>query len=183
MTFNRNQSFRFSKAVAVSAFVTLTAAPISVVGVNGALAQSQAPAAASERKPDLVVNFDQSTLLQLSRPADLVIVGNPSIADVAIQSGNLLVVTGKSFGITNIIVLDAEKKVIQDQRLLVRRDDEKVLNLTRGKDRQTYNCTGGQCNPSMTVGDDPAFFTTVKELTLGKNATSDKSGEQGSTNN
>jgi Flp pilus assembly secretin CpaC len=162
--------------------IAMTAALMTFNGAAAVQAQAPAPAAAESRQ-DLVVNFDQSTLLQLSRPADLVIVGNPSIADVAIQSGNLLVITGKSFGITNIIALDAEKKVIQDQRLLVRRDDQKVLNLTRGKDRQTYNCTGGQCNPSMTVGDDPVYFNAVKESTVGKATTSDKSGDQGANNN
>jgi Pilus formation protein N terminal region len=182
MTFNCIQSTRFSKATAISALMALSAISAALGGVTEAIAQSTPPAAV-ERKTDLIVNFDQSTLLQLSRAADLVIVGNPAIADVAIQSGNLLVVTGKSFGITNIIVLDAEKKVIQDQRLLVRRDDEKVVSVTRGKDRQTFNCAGGQCNPSMTVGDDPVFFNAVKEMTVGKSSTSDKSGDPGSTNN
>lgn len=181
MTFYTIQSFGFSRATAISAIAALAAASFTIGGATEAAAQ--APVPATERKADLVVNFDQSTLLQLSRPADLVIVGNPSIADVAIQSGNLLVVTGKSFGVTNIIVLDAEKKVIQDQRLLVRRDDDKVLNLTRGKDRQTYNCTGGQCNPSMTVGDDPLFFGVVKDMTASKSNTSDKSSDAGAGNN
>ena len=46
------------------------------------------------------------------------------VADVNIQGGNLLVVTGKAFGITNIIALDAQRNVIQDQRVLVERDDQ-----------------------------------------------------------
>ena len=182
MTFNSIQTFGFS----MGRTTKVTALSVLLLLANATGAAAQAPAqmpAATERKADLVVNFDQSTLLQLSRPADLVIVGNPSIADVAIQSGNLLVVTGKSFGVTNIIVLDAEKKVIQDQRLLVRRDEDKVLNLTRGKDRQTFNCTTGQCNPSMTVGDDPLFFGVVKEMTSGKSTTSDKSSDAGAGNN
>src|SRR5581483_2763315 len=95
-----------------------------------------APAAAD----DLIVKYDQSQLLRLPRPAAEIIIGNPAIADVAVQSGNLLVVTGKSFGITNIIALDADRNVIQDQRVLVRRDDAKVVNLQRGTDRQSYNC-------------------------------------------
>jgi Flp pilus assembly secretin CpaC len=176
---NRTALKRAIYPVALS-ILALSAVPAVTVS---ALAQAPASVDAPAGRTDLVVNFDQSTLLQLSRPADLVIVGNPSIADVAIQSGNLLVVTGKSFGITNIIVLDAERKVIQDQRLLVRRDEEKVLNLLRGKDRQTYNCAGGQCNPTMTVGDDPAFFNQVKELTTGKASSADNSGDTGAGNN
>jgi hypothetical protein len=37
-----------------------------------------------------------------------------------------LVATGKGFGLTHIIALAAEHTVIQDQRVLVRRDDAKV---------------------------------------------------------
>jgi Flp pilus assembly secretin CpaC len=90
---------------------------------------------------DLIVKYDQSRLLRLPPPACEIIIGNPAVAGIAIQSGTLLVVTGKSFGITNIIALDAERNVIQVQRVLVRRDDAKVVNLQRGSERQTFNCT------------------------------------------
>ena len=76
------------------------------------------------------------------------------------QSGNLLVITGKTFGITNIIALDADRNVIQDQRVLVKRDEVKVVNLQRGTQRQSYNCTP-QCNPSITIGDEPKYFDAV----------------------
>jgi Flp pilus assembly secretin CpaC len=122
-----------------------------------------APAAAD----DLIVKYDQSQLLRLPRPAAEIIIGNPAIADVAVQSGNLLVVTGKSFGITNIIALDADRNVIQDQRVLVRRDDAKVVNLQRGTDRQSYNCTP-QCNPSIVIGDEQKFFDSIRNASQTK---------------
>jgi hypothetical protein len=89
-----------------------------------------------------------------------VIIGNPSIADVTIQGGNLLVVTGKAFGITNIIALDAHRNVIQDQRVLVERDDQRMVVLYRGAVRQSYSCTPS-CSPTMTIGDEKEFFETV----------------------
>ena len=101
-----------------------------------------------------------------------IIVGNPSIADVAIQSGNILVITGKSFGITNIIALDAERNVIQDQRVSVRRDEAGVVNLHKGIARQTYACLP-QCNPTITVGDDAAYMSTVLRLSKEKMAFSE----------
>ena len=96
---------------------------------------------------DIIVTYDQSQLLSLPRPAAEIIIGNPVIADVSVQSGNLLVITGKSFGITNMIALDAKRQVIFERRILVKRDDVRVVNLQRGdKGRQTFNCTP-QCNP------------------------------------
>ena len=46
-------------------------------------------------------------------------VGNPSIADVSVQSGKVLVVTGKSYGETNLIVMDADGKVVANRKLIV----------------------------------------------------------------
>lgn len=106
---------------------------------------------------DLIVKFDQSKIIKLPRPVAEIIIGNPMIADVAIQSNNLLVVTGKSFGLTNLIALDADRNVIVDQRVMVQRDSNRLLYLTKAGKRETYNCTP-QCNPTIMVGDDPAFF-------------------------
>jgi hypothetical protein len=132
---------------------------------------------------DLVVRYDQSQLLRLPRPASEVIVGNPSIADVALQDGNLLIVTGKTFGITNIIALDAAKNVIQDQRVLVERDDRRVVNLHKGSTRFTYACTPN-CEPTLTIGDDKDFFSSVQtansQKTKFSEGASDSSGSANS---
>jgi hypothetical protein len=106
---------------------------------------------------ELIVKFDQSQIIKLPRPVTEIIIGNPMIADVAIQASNLLVVTGKSFGLTNLIALDADRNVIIDQRVMVQRDNNRLLFLSKGGKRETYNCTP-QCNPTITVGDDTAFF-------------------------
>ncbi len=112
------------------------------------------------RAEDLIVNYDQSQLLRLPRSAVELIVGNPSIADVTIQDGRLLVITGKSFGITNLIALDAQRVVIEEHRILVTRDERKIVNLFKGGRRETYNCIA-QCNPSITVGDDGPYFEVI----------------------
>lgn len=111
---------------------------------------------------DLMVRYDQSQLIRLPRPATEVIIGNPSIADVTIQGGNLLVVTGKTFGITNIIALDAQRNVIQDQRVIVERDEKRMVSLYKGAVRETYTCTP-TCSPTITIGDETDFFETISK--------------------
>lgn len=134
-------------------------------------------AAGTAKSADLVVAYDQSQLLRLPRAVSSVIIGNPSIADVAIQGGNLLVVTGKTFGVTNIIALDAERNIIQDQRIVVQRDDVRTVNLTKGGLRQSYSCTPN-CSPTLTIGDDTAYFDTISKHA----ATKTKFSENGSGN-
>ena len=70
---------------------------------------------------------------------------------MTLQDGNLLIVTGKTFGITNVIALDAAHNVIQDQRIMVERDDRKIVNLHKGSTRFTYACTPN-CEPTLTIG-------------------------------
>lgn len=151
------------------------AAKFAGITLSAAIALA-APRAFAE---DLVVKFDQSQLLQLPRPASEVIIGNPSIADVAIQAGNLLVVTGKSFGITNIIALDAERKVIQDQRVLVRRDEVRVVNVYKSTDRWSYNCVP-QCNPTLMPGDSDKHFETTLQHSQKKNSYSEGAADKAS---
>lgn len=112
---------------------------------------------------ELIVKFDQSQIIKLPRPIAEIIIGNPMIADVAIQSSNMLVVTGKSFGLTNLIALDADRNIIVDQRVMVQRDNARLLFLTKAGKRETYNCSP-QCNPTITVGDDTGFFDQTARL-------------------
>jgi len=157
--FAQSRSLRGAAAVAMLAVVVAVAA---------------GPAKATD---DLIVKYDQSQLLRLPRPAAEIIIGNPAIADISVQSGNLLVITGKTFGITNIIALDADRNVIQDQRVLVKRDEVKVVNLHRGAQRQSYNCTP-QCNPSITVGDEQKYFEAIRSASQNKVGFSEGSGDK-----
>ena len=156
--FAQSRSLRGAAAVAMLATVVTVAS---------------GPAKATD---DLIVKYDQSQLLRLPRPAAEIIIGNPAIADISVQSGNLLVITGKTFGITNIIALDADRNVIQDQRVLVKRDEVKVVNLHRGAQRQSYNCTP-QCNPSITVGDEQAYFDTIQKASQAKIGFSERAAD------
>jgi Flp pilus assembly secretin CpaC len=153
-----------SKYVACVAALAMTALFVSA---------GAEPADASE---DLIVKYDQSELLPLPKPAAQIIVGNPAIADITVKSDKMLVITGKTFGITNIIILDSQDKVIMSQRVLVRRDEAKVVNLQRGTSRQSYNCTP-QCNPSITVGDDTNYFNLISSASQNKMGMSERAAD------
>ena len=73
--------------------------------------------------------------------------GNPSIADVSVQSGKVLVVTGKSFGETNLIVLDGDDKTIVSKRLIVSEPRTGLVTVYHGIARQTVHCSP-HCTPA-----------------------------------
>src|SRR5690606_18686027 len=64
-----------------------------------------APAAAVAGEP-ISVKVNMARILRINSPAATVIIGNPGVADVTIQDPQTLVLTGKSYGQTNLIVLD-----------------------------------------------------------------------------
>lgn len=148
------------------------------IALGGLLAAINATAVVAE---DLVVRYDQSQLLRLPRPVSEVIVGNSSIVEVTVQGGNLLVVTGKTFGATNIIALDADRNIIQDQRVQVERDRHNVVLLHRGSQLHSYSCVPN-CAPMLAIGDDAKFFDQIqkqnKEKTKFSEGATDKDANQ-----
>ena len=132
----------------------------------------------SARADDLVVRYDQATLLRLPRAVSEVIVGNPSVADVSIQGSNMLVVTGKTFGITNVIALDAARNIIQDQRVIVQRDDTSVVNLYRAGGRYSYSCSPA-CASTFTIGDNSDYFDAIAKHSATKTRFSNGATDSG----
>nr|WP_245411730.1 pilus assembly protein N-terminal domain-containing protein [Phyllobacterium leguminum] len=103
------------------------------------VAVSFAGAAFAEEDINLVTN--QARVLRLARPADTVVIGNPEIADAVVQDSKTVVLTGKGFGVTNIVVMDAEGRAILDDRVVVSRDDTKTTRVYRRADVQMLSCT------------------------------------------
>lgn len=103
-----------------------------------ALLIAVAPAGASE---GIKVETNQARIVKLPKPADTIVVGNPEIADVAVQDENTLVLTGKGFGVTNLVVLAADGATIVDQQVTVSRQNASTLRVYRRADVQTLSCT------------------------------------------
>lgn len=91
---------------------------------------------------DVTVEVDHARAIRLSAPASAVIVGNPLIADVTPHDDGLFLVTGKSFGETNVIALDADGQQIYEANIRVVAASADRLTLFRGLGRESYACYG-----------------------------------------
>ena len=132
--------------------------------LTGALWLGCAPAALAT-SDDVNVTIDEAAIVKLVRPAAEIIVGNPSIADVAVQSGKILVVTGKSFGRTNLIVIDGDGKEIINKMLSVQEPRSGLVTVHKGPAaRFTYYCAPN-CTSTLAVGDfDPHFKQIAEQI-------------------
>ena len=113
--------------------------------------------------PDAIaVNVDQARLVKLPSRVATIVVGNPLIADVTLQSGGILVVTGKGYGATNFIAMDRSGEVLVDRQIQVEGPTEELVTVYRGVNRETYSCTP-TCQRRMTLGDGDQYFKSVSE--------------------
>jgi Flp pilus assembly secretin CpaC len=87
------------------------------------------------------VTMNQAKIVKLSRAADTIVVGNPAIADAAVQDASTIVLTGKGFGVTNLVVLDHEGNPIVDEQVTVVRQDASSVRIYRRASIQTMSCT------------------------------------------
>jgi Flp pilus assembly secretin CpaC len=113
----------------------------------------------------LSVTIDHAKVMHISRPADIVIVGNPGIADATIQDQQTLIITGRSYGSTNLIVLDSSGKAIAEETLTVEPSNDNVVAVYKTVDkrltRQTFSCTPDGCSPTLAVGDNGTAFSAA----------------------
>ncbi len=89
----------------------------------------------------LTVPLDRSQRVSLNGSAANVFIGNASIADVAIINRNTLVVTGKGYGLTNIMVLNTAGQTIFDREVQVSPGNGGQVTLYRAGSPSNYSCS------------------------------------------
>src|SRR3954466_6764350 len=112
-------------------------------------------------RPDTVmVSVDQAKLVKLPSGVATIVVGNPLIADVTLQNGGVVVVTGKGYGATNFIAMDRSGGVLVDRLIQVEGPTDELVTVYRGTERETYSCMP-ICQRRMTLGDGEGYFKST----------------------
>jgi Flp pilus assembly secretin CpaC len=116
-----------------------------------------AVAVAAETSAPIDVTIDFAKVLRLPEPASTIIIGNPGIADANIDDEKTLVLTGKTAGTTNLIVLNERGDEIVNSTLRVSSDVRQLTTVFYGKERQTFSCAP-VCEQVVSVGDNKQSF-------------------------
>ena len=113
-----------------------------------------APAQAAET---ISVSIDQAKVVQLPENTSTIIIGNPVVADVTmLRKNNRMILTGKSFGQTNLIALDASGNAVGESVIRVSAGF-KGLVVQRGMDRESWDCSP-RCQPIINLGDSGKYL-------------------------
>src|SRR5215470_11899735 len=110
----------------------------------------------------IAVNVDQAKLVKLPTRVATIVVGNPLIADVTLQAGGIVVVTGKGYGATNFIALDRAGEVLVDRLIQVEGPSDQLLTVYRGVERESYSCMP-VCQRRITLGDGGEYFKATMD--------------------
>jgi Flp pilus assembly secretin CpaC len=125
----------------------LLAAAIIACGALPALAEVQ-------------VVLDQAKIIRMPSRMATIVIGNPSIADVTVQKNGIAIITGKTYGVTNLIVLDPAGEMLSEEQVVVKPAESQIVTVQRGVDRESLACTP-LCERTVKLGDAAANFDAI----------------------
>ncbi len=121
------------------------------------------------------VSLDQAQIMRLPEKVATIVIGNPLIADATLQSGGILVVTGKGYGATNLLAMDRNGKIVMDTKVqVVGATGANLIVVYKGAARESYSCAP-ECSPRATLGDDNKYFSE----TIGQSGARATQAQQG----
>jgi hypothetical protein len=135
----------------------------TTIGMLAIVLLSSSATLATER---MTVKMDESVLLNISGQPGSVVIGNPSIAD-ATALGSKVLLHGRSYGSTNLIILDSAGKEIVSFDLTVVVGSNDNIALFKNGERFSYVCAP-LCQASMQIGDNGDYTAQQLELNGGK---------------
>lgn len=126
--------------------VTIWPAAICAETAAMLLPGSENVAAPFSRPPatlDLIVDF--AMVFKLDSDIGAIVLGNSTIADATVTNGRIVVLTGKSVGTTNMIVLGVDNAVLAQVTMQVGGRKPGTITVTRALERQNHACETGLC--------------------------------------
>ncbi|MGH1421365.1 MAG: pilus assembly protein N-terminal domain-containing protein [Hyphomonas sp.] len=128
----------------------------------GAMAMAGAVIGLSAMADQFSVETNTTVPLRLKGKAASIVLGNSNIANVTVHDEHMLLISGKTYGTTNLLVFDADGRKIYDAELVVSVNSSNYVTINRAGQLRTFDCTP-QCRPAMSIGDDPEHFGIMME--------------------
>ncbi len=124
----------------------------------------------------VIITVDRAKVFRIPRPAKTVIIGNPAIADATVEDSRTLILTGRSFGVTNLIALDEAGDPIVNETIVVRGHETNTVRIYRRSSRETLACAP-VCEPTLTIGDDNEAFSAASSQVTSRNLLSEATSD------
>ena len=110
----------------------------------------------------ITVEANKSKAMRLKHNAAAIVVGNPNFADVAVHNPNLIFITGKTYGTTNLLIFDEEGRQIYSGDIVVTTSTSSLLSVNRAGNSNTYDCAD-KCRAVLAIGDEHTQFQQIAQ--------------------
>tara|TARA_R110000868_G_scaffold12867_4_gene60826 strand:- start:3845 stop:4423 length:579 start_codon:yes stop_codon:yes gene_type:complete len=130
---------------------------MNILTKSCALALAGSLFAATAAAGQLSVETNKTIPVRISGAAASIVLGNKNVADVAVHNENLIFVTGKSFGTTNLMVFNKAGEQIYSTDVVVTVNASNLVTVNRSGQNFTYDCAP-ECRPIISIGDQADYF-------------------------
>jgi Flp pilus assembly secretin CpaC len=83
--------------------------------------------------------------MKISKQPDLVLVGNPGVADIILEENNRIFLVGLTPGQTNLLMYDSAGKLMFSQNIIVTGQKTGHVTVHKGTGQQLLSCTNDAC--------------------------------------
>jgi hypothetical protein len=120
-----------------------------LLALAGVLAQSDALAASDDL---VLVSVDKARVARIPDHTQILVIGQPGIADVTmLKNSGMGVITGKSYGETNLMALDLHGNLLGEWTVRVGAEKPDLV-VQNGLNRESYICEPN-CLPTIDLAD------------------------------
>jgi hypothetical protein len=139
----------------------------------------------------LNLNWREARVVKLSKPATSVVIGDPTVADVTLETPQTVVIFGKTPGETNLLVLSGDQELLLDWPVIVSPISARhvsVLNAvgTEAPTEVLYACGTERCarvlSPSDVEFRSSASSSTSSDTDASRSAPDSTSNAAGGSN-
>ncbi len=125
----------------------------------------------------IALEVGKAQLIRLSATPNVIMLGNPTVADVVVEDDGLLFLLGQEPGETNMLILDQAGKVIISAAVVVGPMKKRRVTVDRGQETFTLSCNP-RCVPVATPQGTGATTATA---TAAESGGGGESAEQAAT--
>jgi len=116
--------------------------------------------------PSINVGADHARIVSVAGTPSAVVVGNPMFADVSVQQG-VIIVHGRNFGATNVIVLDVDGNQLAAFDVNVTSTGDRNISVFKAGHAFSSVCAP-LCQYTLETGEDQEWFKILNEQHAGK---------------
>jgi Flp pilus assembly secretin CpaC len=120
-----------------------------------------------DNKDIIHVKFDRAQLIKIPDVVTNIIIGNPLIADIALQANGIGIITAKGAGTTNVVMLDKKGDIVSQMLLKAGHERQQTVTVYKASERETFSCAP-ICLKQATIGDEAGYFGKVQDQANGR---------------